>query len=209
MNSEERRLLTEFLDQLKTAQGVTKDPEADGLIARAVATQPDAPYLLVQKALLQERALANAKARIAQLEQAQSRPREAHRGGFLGGDPWGSPAAPAFTPGAGSPWAAAPQPSPSPWGGFLGTAAATAAGVAGGAFLFHGIESLLDHHGPGDGGFFDAADSRPDPIENLTVNEYFVSDDAARDEGFLDADFDASNSRFDDYDEDDDGSLNV
>jgi hypothetical protein len=34
----------------------------------------------------------------------------------------------------------------SPLGGFLGQAAATAAGVAGGAFLFQGLENLLGHH---------------------------------------------------------------
>ena len=34
-------------------------------------------------------------------------------------------------------------------GSFLGTMAATAAGVAGGAFLFHGIENMLGHHEQG------------------------------------------------------------
>ena len=53
MNSEERRLLTEFLDQFKQVKGVAKDADAEALIAAAVAVQPDAPYLLVQKALLQ------------------------------------------------------------------------------------------------------------------------------------------------------------
>jgi len=37
MHTEERRLLTDFLDQLKQVKGSGKDPEADTLINQAVA----------------------------------------------------------------------------------------------------------------------------------------------------------------------------
>jgi hypothetical protein len=57
-------------------------------------------------------------------------------------------------------------------GSFLGQAATTAAGVAAGAFLFQGIESLMGHHGYGspyqDMAYQDAM--RP---ENVTINEYY------------------------------------
>ena len=49
------------------------------------------------------------------------------------------------------------NPSPSAGGGFLKSALATAAGVAGGAALFQGIESLIGHNA---GAFGPALDER-------------------------------------------------
>lgn len=56
-------------------------------------------------------------------------------------------------------------------GGFLGQAAAMAAGVAGGAFLFHGIGSLLGHNADAAGGFLNPGGLEP-ITENVTINEY-------------------------------------
>ena len=192
MNTEESRLLTAFLSQLTAIRGIGKDPEADALIQRAAADQPDALYLLVQKAMLQEQALNGAKARIAELEREveQHRPgRPVAGGGFLGQDPWASSAPPGSTaarssgpapvamsppmPGAYAPMAA---PAASPWGGFLGSAAATAAGIAGGAFLFHGIESLMGHHNPGHGATDAAWNDGHAAPENVTINQYYGDD---------------------------------
>ena len=47
MNPSDEKMLQDFLGQLVQARGVAKDPEADALIARAVAQQPDAAYLLM------------------------------------------------------------------------------------------------------------------------------------------------------------------
>ncbi len=97
MNQQERQLLDSFLDQLVRVGNLPKDPEADQLIARAVARQPDAVYLLVQRALLLEQALEQAKAQIAQLQQ-QAQSRSAGDSSFLGGGAWGrhpEPAEPA------------------------------------------------------------------------------------------------------------------
>ncbi|HYE36402.1 DUF2076 domain-containing protein [Methylocaldum sp.] len=211
MHTEERRLLTDFLDQLKQVKGSGKDPEADTLINQAVAQQPDATYLLVQKALLQEQALNAAKAQIAQLQNQinQLQSKSSQGGGFLGTDPWNaSPSRAAPVPPAGGPPASPHAPNmagPSAGMSFLGTAAATAAGIAGGAFLFQGIESLL-HHGSG-GGFLDSASTTPENVENITINEYYNTDEPAADPGFEQADFDDSSEGFDDYDND--GSLDV
>jgi hypothetical protein len=212
MTSEERRLLSEFLDQLKQAKVASKDPEAESLIAAAVARQPDAAYLLVQKALLQEQALNAAKAQIAQLqrqlEQAESRAAPS-RGGLLGQDPWATAARPA--PATPSPWPAVQPAGPSALGSFLGTAAATAAGIAGGAFLFQGLESLLGHHDHG-GSFLSSTGTAPDPVENITINEYYGADDNLPEQDFQNADFDpldAGFDGFDGYDDEDDGSLSV
>jgi len=163
MNPSDEKMLQDFLGQLVQARGVAKDPEADALIQRAVAQQPDAAYLLVQRALLVEQALGNAKARIAELESQGSK----GGGGFLDANQWGNsaqskPSNPVPGVGQGAyqqngPTGSAPQAQPAKSGGFLGgaggsmlgTVAATAAGVAAGSFLFHGIGNLLGNDGQG------------------------------------------------------------
>jgi hypothetical protein len=179
MSPQENQLLQDFLNQLVQVRGVARDPEADAMIRQAVSSQPDAAYLLVQRALLQEQALNNAKAQIAALQQQVNTSQRA--GGnaapsFLNdASAWGNNArsaplnaygnplasSPAQAAGAGAqqatqpaayaqpaglPQAVAARPSPFGGGSFLGTMAATAAGVAGGAFLFQGIGNLMGHH---------------------------------------------------------------
>ena len=243
MTPQERSLLENFIAQLVQVRSVNKDPEAERLIARAVEQQPDATYLVVQRALLLGQALEQAKTRIAELE-------EAGRGqGFL--DPnasgWGNPsgpssgvagrgqvapqagyasgagnagpagpnygtAAPGFgpaygggasgggptvggAPGFGAPAYGGPPVYPAygapPVGGgfssFLGQAAATAAGVAGGEFLFQGIENLFGHHGggfagggpagSGFGGGFGGGGFEAVPTEDVTINNYYAPEE--------------------------------
>lgn len=197
MNPQERSLLENFLAQLVQVRGVNKDPEADRMIAQAVRQQPDSTYLLVQRALLLTQALDQAKARIAALEQAEGARGQGFLDAGASGwaNPSGqSPSGPSSfrgqpstqnpgygpPPSAYSPYAApaaypysAPAAYPAQGGGgfsgFLGQAAATAAGVAGGEFLFQGIENLFGHHG---GGFFPSESPAPYPTEDVTINNY-------------------------------------
>jgi hypothetical protein len=184
MTPQDSQLLQEFLDQLVQARGVAKDPEADAMIQRAVAQQPDAAYLLVQRALLQQQALNNAKAEIAALQgQLRAAPQAAPA--FLDPNAWGnsgsarpSVAAPMATPYQQPYQAPYQQPYPGQvqpvggpggflrggLGGTLGTVAATAAGVAGGAFLFQGLENLLGHHSGN--GFLGHQSALASPTEN-------------------------------------------
>lgn len=155
MSPSDSQKLHDFLAQLIQARGIQKDPEADALIQRAVAQQPDAAYLLVQRALLMEQALDSARAQIATLE-SQLQQQQTSRGGFLDPHSWGNRrhvshpqshhmhyqhAMPGsmgggFLRGGG--------------GGLLGSIAATAAGVAAGSFLFHGLDNMFhDHDGHG------------------------------------------------------------
>jgi hypothetical protein len=61
--------------------------------------------------------------------------------------------------------------------GALGTAAATAAGVAGGAFLFQGIEHLMHPAAAGAAGFMNPTTGAATPAaENTTVNNFYDSD---------------------------------
>jgi uncharacterized protein len=194
MNTQEIQALESFLNQLVQARGVAKDPQAESLIAAAVTKQPDAAYLLVQRALLVEQALNGAKAQIAslqsQLQAAQSPPAR----GFLDAEAWGNTPAAAPRPAVSTPTAPmapayvqptamqsqAPAASPGFFsgglGGTLGTVAATAAGVAGGAFLFQGIEHMM--HPGGASGFMNQSGlaSLTPPVGSTTVNNFYEAD---------------------------------
>ncbi|MFZ6771805.1 DUF2076 domain-containing protein [Undibacterium sp. SXout7W] len=68
MSPQENQVLSQFLDQLVKVQGINKDAQASALISDAVSKQPDAAYLLVQRALLLDQAMANANSQIASLQ---------------------------------------------------------------------------------------------------------------------------------------------
>jgi len=203
MSPQETQMLQDFLNQLTQVRGIGKDAQADAMIAAAVAQQPDAAYLLVQRALLMDQALATSKAQIAalqsQVQTLQSGATPAR--GFLDGNSWGntpaasvrSESAPAYTPAyapaytsppASAPaqmapqYQAAPTASPGFFGGgmgsMLGTVAATAAGVAGGAFLYQGIEHLMNGGNSSLGAARQNGLSAPvENVENTTVNNYY------------------------------------
>src|SRR5712692_7952602 len=174
MTPQERDLITTLLARLKGTAEQPKDPEADALIRQAMAEQPDAPYYLVQTVLIQDLSLHQAQARIADLEKqvsdTQSKP-TSFLGGLFGRS---QPEQPSGSVPSAGPWSRGPQvaspPQPAPQyaqqpgyaqpgygpggggmmggmggGGFLRSAAATAAGIAGGALLFQGISSMFGH----------------------------------------------------------------
>ena len=62
--------------------------------------------------------------------------------------------------------------APAQSGGFLRGALRTAAGVAGGALLFEGINSLLRHGGGAWGGGFLPTGGAPTLVEETVINEY-------------------------------------
>ena len=151
MQSEERELITGLFGRLQPFESQPRDSEAEALIKESIARQPAAPYLLAQTVLVQEQALKAAQERIAELEAGTGGAAPA-ASGFLGSapkiGPWGAqsaaPAAPRpSVPSTRSPLQAAVAPQQGGGGGFLRTAMATAAGVAGGALLFEGIRSLM------------------------------------------------------------------
>lgn len=159
MNPQELLALNDFLKQLSDVRGVQKDAQVDLLINQAVAQQPDAAYLLVQRSMLLDIALNNAKAQITQLESTLATTRQAlqtkpgtSNASFLSAEnSWGN-SAPTSTPLPSNPALAAAANTGflgGGMGGMLGTVAATAAGVAGGAFLYQGLQHLM--HPPSNG----------------------------------------------------------
>jgi hypothetical protein len=181
MTPEERQLLGSLADRIKSAPAQDRDTEADQVLRQLTQDRPDAVYLLAQTVLMQDFALRNAQAQIAELQRQLQAARQsalvpAKSGGFLSGlfgaqssapvagsvppvNPWGNAPtqqAPSYAPPPPN-YGAAPayQPvmmQPTQTSGFLRSAATTAAGIAGGALLFEGIESLFAGHS-GYGGF--------------------------------------------------------
>jgi hypothetical protein len=154
MNPQEKAQLEQFLQQLNSTQAGAKDSDANALIAESVKQQPDAAYLLVQRAMGLEMALQVAQKQMADM-QAQIN-QTSKPSGFLSGiNSWGraapTQAAPANAMGAARPAAGAAQPSS--WGsGMLGAIATTAVGVVAGSMLYQGIQSMMGHNSAPDAG---------------------------------------------------------
>jgi hypothetical protein len=178
MTPQERQLLADLFERVRSTATAPRDPEAEAFIDEAVRAQPYAPYALAQTALVQQHALEAASRRIAELE-ARAGGAAAQPTSFLGnlgrslfgGAPAAAPR-PGYGPGAYTPPpppgpapypqqqpAYAPPPPAGPWGapaapargGFLANAMTAATGVAGGLLAANAIESLL---GGGRGGLF-------------------------------------------------------
>lgn len=205
MQQQESDLIADLFGRLQQFENQPRDQEAERLIASYVARQPASPYLLVQTALVQEEALKQAKARIAELESKVASGQASGQGSFLGNaprGPWGSPAAPvpaavpAPVPAPAQPWGAAPQAPAG--GGFLRTALTTAAGVAGGALLFEGIRGMFGHNTQAlaqqPQGFMDNAPLSQPLSDNspLMPPDNLSSADLAQDDGAADDDDQAS-----------------
>jgi len=175
MTPDERQLITGLFDRMRGVGQISKDRDAEALISQMVRQNPDAAYMLVQSVLVQENTLQQAGARMEELEARvrelesmgqRAAPTQAS-GGFLGGlfgggqRPAASSVPPAGRPGMGygqqpqqsAPWGQQPmqQQAPAAGGGFLKTAMATAAGVAGGMLLADQFRNMMGGGATGHG----------------------------------------------------------
>jgi hypothetical protein len=173
---QEEQLINSLVERVNQTQLQEKDPDAEVLLNKGLGGNPDALYILAQSVLIQNIALDQAKAQVAQLQQQvqQARQQPVHATSFLGNllghhDP--PPPQPVYMP----PQQGYAPPPPPPPGydpqyaqqqyiqagppSFLRGAMQTAAGVAAGALAFEGVESILHgmggfgHSGYGMGGF--------------------------------------------------------
>jgi uncharacterized protein len=169
MTPEERQMITGLFDRMRSYGTPQKDREAETVINDGVRSTPDAAYMLVQSVLVQEHALQEAGNRIKDLEEQVSTLRNAGQerapesgsflGGLFGGGRPASQPGPSSVPVIGSrapapsaydqdqqrPWSQSP-PQQQPGfggGGFLRSAMATAAGVAGGMLAAGAIRDLM------------------------------------------------------------------
>jgi uncharacterized protein len=206
LTPQEEQLIHSLMERVNQTQLQEKDPDAEALLNRSLGPNPDALYILSQTVLVQNIALEQAKAQVAQLQQQVQPPQPARATSFLGSllghrDP--TPAPP--------PQQASPQPgyqpvdpqysqqqyvqAPPQYGApqymgvgqpsFLRGAMQTAAGVAAGALAFEGVESVLHglggfgHPGLGMGGLgWGGGGGFERPVEETVVNNYY--DDPAQ-----------------------------
>jgi hypothetical protein len=160
MTPQERQLVEDLFDRLARLEKAPRDAEAERTIADGLRRAPNAIYPLVQTVLVQDEALKRADARIRELTGEDTEP-PTTGGGFLDSMRQAltgrSTSVPSVRPGAPDPrWnsggafpnanAAPAQGSGYGGGSFLGTAAASAAGVIGGALLLNSISSMFGHH---------------------------------------------------------------
>jgi hypothetical protein len=145
MQNSDIRLIVDLAESVRNAAPLQKDPRAEQLIDQLIGTQPDALYFLVQTVLLQKEAL------------AARRPEERAPAPTVQGPADPGPAAAQRDRWSGifgsrrSPAAEASPVAPSGGGSFLKTAAAGAAGAAGGLLIAQGISGLFTppHEGEG------------------------------------------------------------
>ena len=200
MNTQERDALSLFLQQLTQAPAPQKEPEAEALIAKAMSAQPNAGYLLVQRAMQLDYVLQQSQAKITELQAELDRAKAGTQTSFLGdAHAWGRGPATSTVSANPSPNtgvrtaapqmqapapAAAPTPAPAapaPWGSsVMGSVATTAAGVVAGSFLFQGIQNLMGNHSPGGSFGNNAGFTPPAPVtvNETTVNNYYTNDPA-------------------------------
>lgn len=219
MTQDEREQLVRFLSLLNEAQAGQKDSEAEALIKEAIARQPDAGYLLVQRVMQLEFALQAAQSEAEQLKRELAQARTGLPASSFLGSPneWGrKPMAPAasasasqagFQPAmarawqpAGQPAAAQPGYAPrapaSSWGsGIMGTVAGAAVGVVAGSMIAQGIGSMMGHHNNDKSA---AGDKSATPPGGGTVdNTDRYGDGSANqnaDSGYVAEDFDTSDA---------------
>jgi len=211
MNSQESTLINELFDRISKNPLQQIDSEADRLIAEKISANPQAAYVLTQSTIILQQAVTAAQARISALEKQvaeASAPQQG--GGFLSGvsnlfgapQPPVRPVAPPPIPQQATPAPAAPSAG----GSFLQNAAATAAGVAGGALLFQGIENLMGHGGGGfgGGGFGGGSGFMGQGQPTEVINNYYMDDQNS--DAVAQADDDSSYDLADNDSSDSDGS---
>jgi uncharacterized protein len=167
MSPQERELIADLFDRLAQLENEPRDPDAERAIRGGLRRAPHSIYPLVQTVLVQDEALKAANARIEALESGATEDGSARSGGFLdnmrdvlfgraearrGSVPPVRPAS-QLPPRSADKQSTFGQPyaqgslGQSPQGpSFLGTAAATAAGMVGGALLLDGVRSALGGH---------------------------------------------------------------
>ena len=139
MQNSDIRLIVDLAESVRNAAPVQKDQEAAQLITQLIGSQPDALYFLVQTVLIQKEALAAQQTTSAGNSAFTAAPAPApenaqeQRGRW--GGLFGSRQAQQATPDGSRPSGGG--------GSFLKTAAAGAAGVAGGVLLAQGISGIF------------------------------------------------------------------
>lgn len=174
MTPQERQLVDDLFERLARLETAPRDADAEQAIAQGLSRAPNAVYALVQTVLVQDEALRRADQRIRELSgEGEAAPQgggflDSMRGALTGRS---ATSVPSVRTGAanepdsrwnrggayGGGYADSPSanaaPQASSWqgggGSFLGTAAASAVGMIGGALLYNTISSMFGHRSSG------------------------------------------------------------
>jgi hypothetical protein len=137
LRQEDERAIEDLFERLRRVEGnsAPRDVDAEALIRQRLSENPAAAYYMAQAIIVQEAALRDQQARLAELEARAERGRSGFLGGIFGDD---SPPQQQRQP----------QRRPGPWdrpdgGGFLAGAAQTAMGVTGGLLLGSAIAGMF------------------------------------------------------------------
>lgn len=85
MTPQEEQLIRNLADRVNSTKLQEKDPEAETLLQSSFGSNPDSLYILAQTVLVQNFALEQARAQVADLQkQVQQAQQPAHSGSFLG-----------------------------------------------------------------------------------------------------------------------------
>lgn len=202
MTPNEKSLIEDLFNRLRSAAPSGRDAEAESAIAAEMTRSPGAAYALVQTVLVQDHALREAHDKIQAAEAAaQQAPQQQEpspsflerAGSALQGFGGQRNRAPAPQQ------AQEPEPQGRQGGGFLQGALQTAAGVAGGALLFEGVRSMF-----GGGGGLLGGGSSPLGGGGTTINETIINENSDKDRDRDDDKRDARDDRDDDDRDDDD-----
>jgi hypothetical protein len=208
MTPQERKLVGDLFDRLERLENAPRDADAVNLINDGLDRAPNALYPLVQTVLVQDEALKRADARIRELESElgiEAKP-GGEQSGFLdnmrdtllgrreqqgsvpsvrpnpGESKWGAAYGQAAGAPQGQPAYGQPPQQESGGSSFLGTAAASAAGVIGGALLLNSFRGMFGGQQPGQShGAFDQRSGGGAPWDSGASNS-----DLARDAGLGD-----------------------
>jgi hypothetical protein len=230
MTPDEKSLIEDLFNRLRSATPGGRDTEAERAIEAEMARSPGAAYALVQTVLVQDQALHEAHDRIQAAEAAAQQraapppppPSFLERAGSAlsgfggqrsaGGAPAGQPY-PANQPYRDQQAPQAPEPTPAgQGGGFMRGALQTAAGVAGGALLFEGVRSMFGGSSGNAGGLLGGgAGALGGPWGGQTpgtVNETIINEAPKDDRNDRDDDSRDDNVRDASYDSSDDDNDN-
>lgn len=144
MDAQERELLASLVNRVLRHPDEPKDIDAERALQRLVAARGDAGYLLLQRALVLEVALAKVRAEVDRLRGGASTAAN-------------DPGIPAGAAGDGTDIAARIAAA-LPARGFLRDAAVISAGVLGGSLLVNGAAALFDGDALDTGADFDPGD---------------------------------------------------
>ncbi len=168
MTPQERQQVSELFDRLASLESNRRDPEAERQIVDELRRAPNAVYALVQTVLIQDEALRAAHERLREYEgdapQQQGGFLDNMRNSIFGRSAAGRGSVPSIRPGEqGSAWqsGANGQQAPQQGGSFLGTAAASAAGMIGGALLLNSFRGMFGGGGNAQGALDSSAGRSP------------------------------------------------